>query len=291
MPSDQPHGVRLPHLVRLVVLDVDGTLLRADGTLSTANAEAVVATEAAGVRVMLATGKTAASVLAHHRRMGLTTPIVCSQGAVVAEADGTIRSSRFVAPDSVRRGLALADRLGIETFVYAGATVYASRDTPYARRLGGQYEEPMTVVDDLVTVALAAGANKLLLHVPGELTGDDRARLSDALSPGTRLVQAVAESIEVLPAGVSKGATVGDVIPDLGFAFDDVLAIGDGENDLELLAASGCAVAVGNAVTALLTLADHVVATNDDDGVAEALERFVLAGRTSAVARSRAVDR
>lgn len=265
-----------PHRVRLVVLDVDGTLLRSDGTLSDENTAAIRLTEATGVRVMLATGKTTVSVLGHHRRLGLTTPIVASQGTVVAAADGTIRSRHLLDADALRAGLTLIAQMGIEVFIYAGERVLAGRETPYSRRLGGQYEEPVVYVDDLPAASVSGGADKLLLHLDDRRHAEVRPRLAAALGPSVRLVQAVAESIEVLPVGVSKGATVGELLGELGVTYDQVLAIGDGENDLEMLQLAGCAVAVGNATPQLVTIADLVVATNNDHGVADALHRVIL---------------
>jgi 5-amino-6-(5-phospho-D-ribitylamino)uracil phosphatase len=263
--------------VRLVVLDVDGTLLCRDGTLSTENTAAIRLTEATGVRVMLATGKTVASVLAHHRRLGLTTPIVASQGTVVASADGTIRWRHRLDPEALRSGLALIEQMDIEVFVYAGDRVLAARETPYSRRLGGQYEEPVVYVDDL-QAASVDGADKLLLHLDDRLHAEVRPRLTAALGPHTRLVQAVAESIEVLPVGVSKGATVGELLGELGVTYAEVLAIGDGENDLETLRSAGVSAAVGNAIPQVKAMVDLVVATNDDHGVADALHRVILDG-------------
>ncbi len=273
VPFDQPHG---RHGIRLVVLDVDGTLLRSDGSLSVENVEAIRLTEAAGVRVMLATGKTVVSVLGHHGRLGLSTPIVASQGTVLASADGTIRRRHLLAPEAVRTGLTLAEQMGVEVFVYAGRWVLAGSETPYSRRLAGQYEEPVVYVDELLLVAAAEGADKLLLHLDDRRHAEARTRLAAALGPHARLVQAVPESIEVLPAGVSKGAAVGELLGELGVTYDQVLAVGDGENDLEMLCSAGIAVAVDNAIPQLTAIADLVANSNDDHGVADALHRMIL---------------
>ena len=86
----------------------------------------------------------------------------------------------------------------------------------------------------------------------------------------------VLTSLEVLPKGTSKGNGVKSLMRDMGIKMANVMAIGDGENDLEMLKAAGLGVAIGNADAVLKEVAQEVVGTNDEDGVAEAIERFVI---------------
>ena len=81
---------------------------------------------------------------------------------------------------------------------------------------------------------------------------------------------------QVLPKGASKAQGVSRVLPLLGVSWGEVLAAGDGENDLEMLEAAGWAVAMGNASGRVKAAANHVTATNDEDGLAAAVESFVL---------------
>ncbi len=82
--------------------------------------------------------------------------------------------------------------------------------------------------------------------------------------------------LEILPNGASKGAALKTLIKDLGVSSESVMAIGDAENDIEMIQLAGIGVAVGNAGQAVKDAADVVVASNDADGVAEAVERYVL---------------
>lgn len=82
--------------------------------------------------------------------------------------------------------------------------------------------------------------------------------------------------LQVLPLGASKAQGVAKVLPLLGVSWDQVLAAGDGENDLEMLQAAGWSVAMGNASARVQAAANHVTGSNDEDGLAAAVERFVL---------------
>lgn len=85
--------------------------------------------------------------------------------------------------------------------------------------------------------------------------------------------------VQVLPLGASKGAGVEWLLNKMGYSVGQLMAMGDGENDLEMLEMAGWGVAMNNAGARLKAVADAVVSTNDEDGVAEAIESFVLAPR------------
>ena len=84
---------------------------------------------------------------------------------------------------------------------------------------------------------------------------------------------------EVLPQGVTKAEAIAEVAAATGFALDDTIAFGDGENDLSMVAAAGIGVAMGNAMPPVREAADLVVASNDEDGIAEGLHRLGLLAR------------
>ena len=94
------------------------------------------------------------------------------------------------------------------------------------------------------------------------------------------VTQAVPEYIEVLPLGASKGRGVQMLLDDLGILPEEMMAIGDGENDLEMLQMAGIGIAMGNGRTAVKAIADYIVSDNNHSGVAEAIEKFALYNET-----------
>src|SRR5690606_17087092 len=104
-----------------------------------------------------------------------------------------------------------------------------------------------------------------------------RWQLNMQLGGTARLVQAgIPDMLEILPPGTSKGSALKTLLKEMNIAPANVLAIGDGENDIEMLQLAGIGVAMGNALQPVKDIANHVVSNNDADGVAEAIEAFAL---------------
>jgi len=117
--------------------------------------------------------------------------------------------------------------------------------------------------------------NKSLIS--DEITNDEtRRQLKALVGDNATVTQAVPEYIEVLPLGASKGHGVQILLDDLGIQPEEMLAIGDGENDIEMLQMAGVGVAVENGRTAVKAIADYITSDNNHSGVAEAIEKFVL---------------
>lgn len=126
---------------------------------------------------------------------------------------------------------------------------------------------------------LQAGPVKKLLYMtrPEVVTAQLQPHWSSALhGRGAGLLQAVPDMLELVPQGVNKWQGLQVLLDHLGVSGEGFMAIGDGGNDLEMVANAGIGVAMGNAVPAVKDAASLVVASNDEDGIAEAFERFVL---------------
>jgi len=116
--------------------------------------------------------------------------------------------------------------------------------------------------------------HKMILLAPPSTIAEIRRALVDVLHGEATITQAISTMLEVLPLGASKGAGVEILLRELGFEPSQALAIGDAENDIEMLSLVGTSVAMGNAPPNVKEVAAHVTATNSEDGAAQALERF-----------------
>ncbi len=265
--------------IRAIAVDLDGTLLNSDHLLTPRCEAALRAAMARGVRVIFATGKTATSGLALAHRLGLDTPGVYSQGLILANIDGTIRYQRTLDPEAARIVTTYAEEHGYPIVAYSGMRLLAECYNIQTDFMVVHHEPLPELVGPLSAIVDHVPINKLNMHVDEQEIAAVRAALTARVGERATLVQSLPVQLETLPPGASKGDGLRRLLADLNLDPRHVLAIGDGENDLEMLRLAGIGVAMGNAPASVRAVADYVTASNDEDGVALAIERFVLNGR------------
>jgi Cof subfamily protein (haloacid dehalogenase superfamily) len=265
--------------VELVVLDLDGTLLDSGGRLPQRNAAAIAQVLRQGTGVAIATGKTYWSAAAIIAELELTLPGVFAQGLLVCAADGTVLREIRLNYELVNRVLAYLEAQGLPYNAQNRSGLLVREENSYNRAICSKYGEPRPrIMGTMAGRAEALHINKLLVSDRDNLQAR-RDDLQRRYGQETTILQAVPEFIEILPQGTSKGGGVRWMLQQLQIAPTAMMAVGDGENDMELLKMAGLAVAVGNARPELKAVADAVVGSNNDAGVAEALTRFVLASQ------------
>ena len=258
----------------LVALDVDGTLMRTDNTLSPRNAAAVAAAHDAGWRVVLATGKPPWAVTAVARRLGLEGPHVVANGSALWRPGQPLELlGRIGAPD-VDAALAFGAASGIPRATSGPRGVFceaAWAPEAVARALAEVGEEAPSLVPD--AVAAEPDPWKVIL-----ILRDGTPHAPPPALETARWVRTHRNVLESLPAMASKGAALREVGRRLDVPRRWVAAFGDGENDIEMLRWAGHGVAMAGAAPEVRAAADVVTASNDEDGVAVELERLLASG-------------
>lgn len=276
--------------IQLIAVDLDGTLLNESNEMTERVEKALKAAMEKGVKVVIATGKTYTSAIGLIDRLGLQTSGIFAQGLSIHKADGTVSYQKTLAPDVARQVITFAEDRGFALIAYSGGTKILVRgEHPRAADLAKRYGEPAPeVVGPLQNILDNTPINKLIAVKTGEPKRVKALRwqLDRQLDGKARLVQAmIPDMLEILPPHSSKGSALKSLLKEMGITAEKVLAIGDGENDIEMIELAGIGVAMGNADEKLKAVADHVVASNEADGVAEAVERFVI-GETAAEKKS-----
>ncbi len=257
---------------RLVATDLDGTVVRSDGTIAARTREVIARVEAAGVPFVMVTGRPPrwmAQIVEMTGHRGLA---VCANGALVYDLHTERVVERFLLEAEAAVDVAAALREALPDIAFAVETP----DLLFAHESGYRptYEVPgnhALPVDELVR----EGVVKLLARHP-ELGGDellaagraaigDRATLTHSSGDGL---------LEISAAGISKATGLAALAQEHGVQAADVVAFGDMPNDLPMLSWAGRGIAVANAHAEVLEVADEVTASNDDDGVAQVLERW-----------------
>lgn len=262
--------------ITVIAVDLDGTLLNSAHEITPRTLAALREAIRRGVRVILATGKTFASGEQPIAALGLRTPGVYNQGLTLYNPDGTICHEQTLDTAIARQVVEYAEASGITAIAYQRSRLLSAEHNAHVDFLVAHHEPVPDIVGPLSAVVATTPVNKVILvDDPARVTAARQA-LTAQLDGSATLVQAIPQVLEILPPGASKGAGVQMLLDDLGLDAANLLAIGDGENDVEMLQLAGIGVAMGNASPPAKAAADVIVAGNDDDGVAEAVERFVL---------------
>lgn len=265
---------------RLAAVDLDGTLLNSAKVLSPRTAAAIAACEAAGIRVVPATGRQLHGLLAITDPAGLLGLAVCANGAVGAEL-GTRRIlfEEMLAAE-VQLMLAEAMRAVLPDVRCASVRDGGMTFVPefgYARlcKFAEHMRDPATMTEYPLDEVVAEPAAKFVVRHP-TLSGEEVLAVLDTLElTGFNVTTSGAPFIEVMAPGVTKAAGLARLCADLGIAADEVIAFGDSRNDIEMLDWAGHGVAMADAMPEVLAVADQVTLGNNEDGVAVVLERLV----------------
>ena len=256
---------------RLAAIDLDGTLLRSDGTISPRTRAAVRAAVAAGVEVVLVTARGPRTVRELAAELGIHGEAICSNGAIVLDLDsGRILRMRTIETEvTIELVHGLRDRLpGILFAVEREALAHEPGFSAW-----GWAPPAGTRVGDAVEL-LAQPAAKLILRHAGREVQAVAAVARELAGDAVSISLSGPWVVEISPAGVNKASALAELCAGLGIGADEVVAFGDHLNDMPMLAWAGRAVAVANAHPDVVELADGMTATNDEDGVALVLEQL-----------------
>jgi hypothetical protein len=267
---------------RLIVLDVDGTLVDRERRVSPDTLRALAAAQARGIRVTLATGRMYASALPYAQRIKADAPLILCNGARIQDpVGGAILYSSHLPRAQAARGLRLAQQFDVHANLYLGESIYIERLSEVSRESARKDGVEQVPVGDLVRFleGQAEDPVKILLIGPGErleaLAAAYRAGGSGA-EDLPHLVRSEATYLEIQSRDVTKGAGLIRVCKVLAIPPSAAMAFGDNLNDVEMIQAAGLGVAMGNAHADLKRAARVVAPSNDEDGVAAVLWSHVL---------------
>lgn len=277
---DKPESMTLTQAdnLKLIAVDLDGTLLNSHHELTARTEQALKRAMAMGLEVVLATGKTRASAAGVIAQLGLTSPGVYLQGLAIYNGDGTIRHQQTLNNLLARKAAEFIEAKGYTVMAYSGVRILIREHNRDADRVIAYQEPKVEVVgSDLDHYIDNYTINKLHFFIDDpDQVGPIRGELQTLMDGQATVVMPNNVIMEVLPFGASKGNGLKLLLDDLRIDPKQVIAFGDGENDVEMITLAGIGVAMGNSMPKAKAAADYVTGTNDDDGVAEMLERLVL---------------
>jgi Cof subfamily protein (haloacid dehalogenase superfamily) len=263
--------------IRLLAIDLDGTLVNDRLEMDPRDIAAVKAASAAGVTVVLATGRMFKSSLRYAQPLGLTGPIINYQGAVVREiASGDVWYRCELTVAMQQRVLALAEPKDWHVNAYVDERVYTARARPEADLYARIAMVPYEVVGPLSKWVKQDSTKMVLVDLDPANVPARMAELSAWMGDVARVTRSLDWFVEVVNPKVSKSAALAMVADRLGITRAEVCAIGDNTNDEDMVSWAGFGVAMGQAPEALKSLAKYVTGTIVEAGVAQVIEQFVI---------------
>ncbi|GGF93891.1 HAD family hydrolase [Paenibacillus aceti] len=265
--------------IRLIVSDLDGTLLSAAHTLPSSTAAAIREYIRQGGCFTLATGRPYITARPIIQQLGLNLPVILCNGAVVARSNGMTLARCGISLASLYDLLYAACQDGLDVLLFCGEEVWSlARSSNIV-----DYERKEGVTCSLISLheiqQSSSEIEKAILLGPIEHSRRLFAEFADrspAFHPSIAAFQSEDNYLELVPGQVSKGTALQQVATILDIPLDQVMAIGNQLNDLPMLQAAGIGVAVANSPEELRQAADYVCESSYSEGVLEAMEHYIM---------------
>ena len=260
-------------MIKLIALDLDGTLLDPAGAITQGAKDAIAAARAAGIRVVLNTGRPIPEAIHFARLAGCDGYLSCLGGAALVDSEsGQVLRRHDIPEPSGTRALELCLGREIELMIFAGNEILVD---PFSRAsLRRTYPFPAfhdNAVDCGDPLAYMAQHGLPLTKIHGDYNPGRYPLEELAALPGLQLTRSNERDFELVPAGVDKGKALAELAALYGLTLADCAAVGDSDNDMAMLRAARLPVAMGNAPQAVKAAARLVVDTNAREGVAQAI--------------------
>lgn len=264
---------------KMIVLDLDDTLLRDDHTISNRTKEALMKAQEYGVKVVLASGRPTFGMLpiADELRLAQYGSFILSfnGGKIINFKTKEEIFSSTLSLSAVKKLYELSQREGVGIHTYVGNEIITAVDNPYTTIESQLTKLPIKLVNNFVEGVKEEVVKALMLGAPDKLKVVE-AKLQAELADEFSVMRSKPYFLEFTEKGVTKGTSLNHLIQKCGINREEVIAIGDSYNDQEMIEFAGLGVAMGNAPDDIKAVANHVTDTNMNDGVAKVVEEFVL---------------
>jgi len=263
--------------IRLIVFDVDGTLIDDNKDLSLKTISVLHELQQQGVAISIATGKTFPSVEELVKALTIKVPIILSNGALIQRPNREMVLSEFLSSDVVSEILEASESCGADLVLYTPDHIFTKKETFNTDQMKEIYKERIEAIGvwAAIQVHLSQVCKVIFVNrLDNPLINHLKADLGKKLDGRVNFCSPTLNSIEIVPFGISKKTGLVRLAEVLHVSMEEVMAFGDQMNDLDIIEHAGIGVAVGNAVDEVKAIADYVVGSNNEDGPAEFIEEY-----------------
>jgi Cof subfamily protein (haloacid dehalogenase superfamily) len=265
----------------MLCLDIDGTLLNSKHEITQATKIAIKeAVDVAGIIVVLISARPADGMFFLQDELGLESPLVCLNGALIYDEHRQVIAEAFIPADETSRIHQLLNDMDLSFNLYRGDHWYVERTNDWADQEASitRTTPELASFETLLAgwTVQQTGPNKILIMgEPGKINQVDRLVNEQCQWP----IQAFRSKdayYEIIPQHVSKTGAIITLQNRYGIDPSEVIAVGDNYNDIDMLVHAGLGIAMGNAPEEVKSKAKAVTASNDEDGVARVIRRYIL---------------
>lgn len=268
---------------KMIAIDMDGTLLNDKKEVSKENKIAIKKASELGVKIVVCTGRIFTSARFYASLIGTAAPIVASNGAYIREKDeNRIIYKKAINKEILPELINVIESFGLTLHLYTNQSIYTKELVNLALNYirwnevvsEGEKVEVKVVKDfedvinseEILKVALVCDDIELLRKL--------RSKISEEFD--VSIVSSNSNNIEIMAKGISKGNAVKILADYFGYKREEVICVGDSENDISMIEYAGLGVAMGNGIDYVKSIADYITDTNERDGVAKVINKFIL---------------
>jgi Cof subfamily protein (haloacid dehalogenase superfamily) len=263
-------------MIRLIAADLDGTLLNNQSLLTERTRSAVARAMGAGARFVLATGRMSDSTREFARELSTNAPVIAFNGALAMEwATGEVLFAHAIAPKIAREVCAMAERCGIFIQYFPERGFFYERRVP---EISDEYEGRIRMRGQVAGRALSEWIDRPAFKLLTIGEHEALVRLRDdihARFPGLKAMLSHPTYLEIVTAGVDKGAALETLARMYGIARDEIAAFGDADNDAGMIEYAGMGYCMENGYEDVKERSKNIAPPNDLDGVARVLETLL----------------
>lgn len=267
----------------IIALDLDGTLTNSEKNITPRTFDALMKAQLEGVRLVLASGRPTFGIAALANQLQLADyggyVLSYNGGRIIDWCEKTVIFSQVVDQKLVPILYDFAEKAQLPIVTYLPEAILASKNEgeylAEEARINGM---PIVVAQNFVEEAMqiAGGSTKFLIPGEPELLIQLESEMKAALSEQMEVFRSAPFFLELPPKGIDKAQSLQRLLTHLGLERESLMAFGDGFNDLSMIQFAGQGVAMANAVEEVKSIADFVTTSNEEDGIAHALEQLLF---------------
>lgn len=263
---------------KLIAVDLDDSLLDSDLRISDRNKKALTRAIEQGVLVTIATGRMFRSAVVYAKELELDIPIITYQGSLIKNAlSNDVLYNQPLSLDKCQKIISICQSMGLHLQIYVGDEYYFQEDNRYSAMYHKNIGVPGKSVGPLDKFSFNP-PNKLLIIDEPERIANLREKFSKVLGEEIEINISKPQYLEFTHRDATKGKALEYLATLKNISSDEIISIGDSYNDISMIRYAGLGVAMENAPKDVKSHAVYITGSNDDDGVAKVIEKFILKG-------------